>query len=96
MANKELLERVVAAENLEHLEKSKNQFRQETARDRFVTPELIQEALEKNEMPVVDAYDALKQQLNVPYYGGAFAGNAPIREFVSCVYELFIKTQVHI
>ncbi|XP_073837613.1 uncharacterized protein [Musca autumnalis] len=81
LANKELLERVVAAENLENLEKSKNQFRQETARDRLISPELIQEALEKNEVPVVDAYDALKQQLNVPYNGGGFVGNTPIREF---------------
>lgn len=84
LANKELLEKVVAAEKLESLEKSKNQFRQETARNRLLPPELIQEALEKNEPPV-DAYEALKQ-LNTPYYGGGgggFGGNSPLREFVS-------------
>lgn len=83
LANKELLEKVVAAEKLESLEKSKNQFRQETARNRLLSPELIQEALEKNEPPV-DTYEALKQ-LNSPYYGSVgYAGNSPsLREFVS-------------
>lgn len=84
LANKELLEKVVAAEKLESLEKSKNQFRQETARNRLLPPELIQEALEKNEPPVVDTYEALKQ-LNSPYYGNVgYGGNSPaLREFVS-------------
>ena len=84
LANKELLEKVVAAEKLETLEKSKNQFRQETARNRLLPPELIQEALEKNEPPPVDTYEALKQ-LNSPYYGGVgFGGNSPaLREYVS-------------
>ncbi|XP_065355073.1 uncharacterized protein LOC135949436 [Calliphora vicina] len=82
LANKELLEKVVAAEKLESLEKSKNQFRQETARNRLLPPELIQEALEKNEPPVVDTYEALKQ-LNSPYYGNVgYGGNSPgLREF---------------
>lgn len=80
LANKELLEKVVAAEKLENLEKSKNQFRQETARNNLLPPELIQEALDKNEMPV-DPYEALKQ-LNAPYYGAGYTGNSPIREYV--------------